>query len=517
MPVGLRQPRLFRPAVAPRVVLLGAVLLAGATLLAPGIGPAAGALGAQNTRAPGARSEEAALPSTLTAAIDRLFAVYASDTTPGYAVAVLRDGRPAFWRGYGMANLDELAPITPATAFNVASLSKQFTAACLALVILDGEVRLEDTAAAYVPALAKYHRAGGPPILVKHLVYMTSGLPDYYTRPRKNGRTWSPYDQFTVDDAIEASLAADTLKFRPGTRWDYSNLNYMLLARIVEKASGMPFADFADRRLFRPLEMTHTQVNADFTAVVPHRALGYNPRTPAAAEARQQGRYVRDGSGRFGWATHPRVSPHYGGSGVITTLEDLARWDRNFYTRQFGGRPFFDLMHRRERFGHPKDNDAFGLVFGRYKGLNTVWYEGGDLGFSSYMVRFPDQRTTVVVLSNMGDGNTTKYARRVADLVLDSAFVLPAPSGSGNTEFVLPGHADAQTVFVAGDFNNWDPWTTRLGRRGDRWMARVQPAPGTYGYKFVVNDTTWVRDPTNPRQGGDPRDPHSVLEVRGRR
>jgi CubicO group peptidase (beta-lactamase class C family) len=117
-----------------------------------------------------------------------------------------------------MANLDELAPITPATAFNVASLSKQFTAACLALVILDGKVRLEDTAAAYVPALAKYHRAGGPPILVKHLVYMTSGLPDYYTVPRKNGRTWSPYDQFTVDDAIAASLAADTLKFRPGAR-----------------------------------------------------------------------------------------------------------------------------------------------------------------------------------------------------------------------------------------------------------------------------------------------------------
>jgi hypothetical protein len=202
---------------------------------------------------------------------------------------------------------------------------------------------------------------------------------------------------------------------------------------------------------------------------------------------------------------------------VITTLEDLARWDRNFHTRQFGGRAFFELMHRRERFGHAKDNDALGLVFGRYKGLNTVWYAGGDLGFSSYMLRFPDQRTTILVLSNIGDGNTTRYARAVADLVLDSAFALPAPSTRGNTEFVLRGHASARTVFVAGDFNQWEPWTTRLARRGDRWVGRVQLAPGTYAYKFVVNDTTWVRDATNPRQGGDPRDPHSVLEVRGRR
>jgi CubicO group peptidase (beta-lactamase class C family) len=113
----------------------------------------------------------------------------------------------------------------------------------------------------------------------------------------------------------------------------------MLLTKVVEKASGLPFADFADRRLFRPLGMAHTQVNADFTAVVPQRALGYNPRTPAVvAQARKEGWYVREGTGRYAWVTNPRTSPHYGGSGVLTTLEDLARWDRNFYTQQFGGR-----------------------------------------------------------------------------------------------------------------------------------------------------------------------------------
>jgi CubicO group peptidase (beta-lactamase class C family) len=317
-----------------------------------------------------------------------------------------------------------------------------------------------------------------------------------------------------VDDAIEASLAVDTLKFRPGARWDYSNVNYMLLTKVVEKASGLAFADFADRRLFGPLGMAHTQVNADVTAVVPHRALGYNPRTPAVvAQARTEGWYVREGAGRFAWVTNPRTSPHYGGSGVITTLEDLARRDRDFDTKRFRGAAFFGLMHRRERFGHPKDNDALGLVHGRYKGLNTVWYAGGDLGFSSYMLRFPDQRTTVFVLSNMGDGNTTKYARAVADLVLASAFTLPAPILAGNAEFVLPGYPAAQTVFVAGDFNHWEPWTTRLARRGDQWVGRVQLEPGTYGYKFVVDATTWVRDPANPRTGAAAHDAHSTLQV----
>jgi CubicO group peptidase (beta-lactamase class C family) len=426
--------------VSPASAVSGRARPAAATLLAAGA-LAAGALATAPSSgaaqpAPGQRTGATVAPSSAVARrVDRVFAPLAGDTTPGYAVAVLRDGRPVYWRGYGMANLDEGARITPATVFNIASLSKQFTAACLALTILDGAVRLEDTAAAYVPALAKYNRPGATPILVKHLVYMTSGLPDYYTVPRKHGRTWSPYDQFTVDDALGASLAADTLKFRPGTRWDYSNVNYMLLTKVVEKASGVPFADFADRRLFRPLGMTHTQVNADFTAVVPHRALGYNPRSPATIrQARAEGWYVREGTGRSAWITHPRVSPHYGGSGVLTTLEDLARWDRNFSTKTFGGEAFFALMHRRERFAHPKDNDALGLVFGQYRGLTTVGYSGGDLGFSSHMLRFPDQRTTVLVLSNRGDGDATRHARAVADVILGPAFPQPAPAAAGHAE-----------------------------------------------------------------------------------
>jgi CubicO group peptidase (beta-lactamase class C family) len=137
-----------------------------------------------------------------------------------------------------MANLDELAPITPATAFNVASLSKQFTAACLALVILDGKVPPRRHGAAYVPALAKYHRAGGPPDPRQAPGLHDERAPRLLHGPREARPDVEPYDQFTVDDAIEASLAADTLKFRPGARWDYSNVNYMLLPRSSRRRAG---------------------------------------------------------------------------------------------------------------------------------------------------------------------------------------------------------------------------------------------------------------------------------------
>jgi CubicO group peptidase (beta-lactamase class C family) len=151
-----------------RVVRRVTVLLAACVVAASAITPTV--LVAQPVRDSIARTvaidaagTASGLAPAATGAIDRLFAPFAGDTTPGYAVAVLRDGHPVYARGFGMANLDELAPITPSTAFNIASLSKQFTAACLALVILDGKVRLDDTAAAYVPALAKYHRAGARP------------------------------------------------------------------------------------------------------------------------------------------------------------------------------------------------------------------------------------------------------------------------------------------------------------------------------------------------------------------
>jgi len=330
---------------------------------------------------------------------------------PGYAVGVFRHGKVLFSKGYGLANLDYNLPNTPATVFNVASLSKQFTAACVALLVQRGSLSLDDEVRRYVPAVSKFPER----LLVKHLMYMTSGLPEYYAQPRDNGLNWNMYDYFTVDTAIAATLRQPRLLFAPGTQWAYSNVNYMLLTKIVEQVSGQRFADFAEQHLFIPLGMRQTHVDDDVTRVVPNRATGYLRRTPDLVEAsRRAGFYVR-GNGRF-LQTH-RNAPHYGGSGVFTSVEDWFRWDQNWYTHQLGGESFYQLVHRRERFAHPKDNDALGLVFGSFHGSETVWYAGGDIGFNSYVVRFPAQQLTVVCFSNHNDGKAEAVATRVLELL----------------------------------------------------------------------------------------------------
>jgi CubicO group peptidase (beta-lactamase class C family) len=345
--------------------------------------------------------------------IDAVFASNDRDGSPGYAVAVLKDGRIAFERGYGRADLDCNAPITPQTVFHLASLSKQFTAAAVALLILDGRLSLETPVADYFPQVAKF----GADMRLKHLVYFTSGLPEYTSQPRLNGDPWFTAYRFTDDEAIAATLRAKALKFAPGTEWDYSNVNYMILAKIVERVSGMSLAQFLQARVFQPLGMSHSLVDDDTTVVIPNRATGYADRgdPEIASQLKAIGFTVHSGTG---YMRIVRNSPHYGGSGVFSNIGDLAKWDDNFYTHALGGPTFTAQMLARCRFQHPKDNDAFGLVFGDYKGRTMIWFSGGDVDTSTYMARLPDLHLTVICLSNILKGDAEGKAMQVLGIVV---------------------------------------------------------------------------------------------------
>lgn len=353
------------------------------------------------------------LSKKTTKQIDSLFRKFRTSGSPGYAVGIFHKQKIIFAKGYGNANLDYDLPITQRTVFNIASLSKQFTAACIALLILRDSLSLEDDVKTFIPEVGKYKQ----PIKIKHLVYMTSGLKEYHSINRKNGLNWNLVDYFTVDSAIAASLSHSNLQFEPGTKWAYSNVNYMMLAKIVEKVSGKPFGQFVDENLFRPLAMNNTQVNDDLTLVIKSRATGYMLLTPAVIEkTRKDGFYMRS---RQGYAQLHRNAPHFGGSGVFTSIEDWYRWDCNFYTMALGGKPFYDLMHQRMKFAFEKNNDAFGLVFGNFRGEEMIWYAGGDLGFNSYSMRFPKQEITVVCFSNINSsGGAEQYAHKLGDILL---------------------------------------------------------------------------------------------------
>jgi hypothetical protein len=163
--------------------------------------------------------------------------------------------------------------------------------------------------------------------------------------------------------------------------------------------------------------MTNTQVNDDVTMVVKNRATGYVPRTKEIVEdSRKAGYYLRQ-EGEYMQAH--RNAPHYGGSGIFTSIEDWYLWDRNFYEQKLGGKAFYDLMHKRMKFNHNKDNDALGLVFGEFRGEPIIWYAGGDIGFNSYVMRFPAQQLTVVCFSNLNSsGGAERFAHQVGDILI---------------------------------------------------------------------------------------------------
>ncbi|HEX6880130.1 MAG TPA: serine hydrolase domain-containing protein [Terriglobales bacterium] len=342
--------------------------------------------------------------------MDQLFA--RPSNAPGYAVAVIKDGVFVFDKGYGLANLDDDIPITPATSFHLASVSKQFTAAAIALLILDHKIALSDLVAKYIPEASKY----GEGLRIEHLVYMTSGLHEYTEVPRANGVPWMTFYYFTRDEAIAAALRPEHLEFAPGTQWAYRNTNYMLLTKIVEVASHQSFAAFMHDRVFARLGMSHSEINDDPTEIIPHRATGYAPRSDpkVVKELASVGVIIEPGDG---WARLLRVSPHFGGSGVFTTLNDLLLWDRNWYSGALAGPQFTELMNRRQRFLHDKDNDAFGLVWRSRYGQPMLDYSGADIDSSTYMARFPEQHLTVICLSNMPLGDAEGKADALMDLL----------------------------------------------------------------------------------------------------
>ena len=342
------------------------------------------------------------------ARVDALFSRW-DTATPGCSVAVSREGAVILERGYGMANLEYGARITPATRFHVASISKQFTAAAIVLLAQEGRISLDDPVRKYVPELADF----GEPITIRHLVHHVSGLRDQWAVLDASGWRYSQ-DLITDDDVMRVVSRQRKLNFPPGTRESYSNTGYTLLAQIVRRVSGKTLRQFTQERLFVPLGMTSTHFRDDFSAVEPQFAYGYSL---DGAEAR----------------TSVTNFDTTGATSLITTAQDLLKWEENFHHARVGGRSFIEQMLEQGRLRDGKRiSYAFGLVHGNHRGLRTVSHSGGDAGYAAHLLRFPDQRLSVAVLCNSSDAGPVELAEKVAEVYLESRMkpVAAAPDDS---------------------------------------------------------------------------------------
>jgi len=331
--------------------------------------------------------------------VDALFAKWNKPGVPGAALVVVRDGKVVLRKAYGMADIERGVRMSPDAILNAGSVTKQFTAFSIELLAQEGRLALGDDVHKYLPELPDFGKA----ITLRHLLQHTSGLRDPINLMVLGG--WRLDDIVTEDDTLAIIGRQRALNFTPGDEYLYSNAGYNLLAEVVKRVSGKPLAAFVRERIFAPLGMKHSSFREDYRSLVPGRALSYQ----AAPEG-------------GGYLNVPENHAGVGPGGLLTTVDDLALWDRNFYDAKVGGKDLIARMQETTPLNDGKPNRyASGLFIENYRGRKLVEHSGGIGGYRSVLARYPDQGLSVILLANGSDVSTVSLGRKVADLYLDGA------------------------------------------------------------------------------------------------
>ncbi|NLR74365.1 serine hydrolase domain-containing protein [Leeia aquatica] len=366
----------------------------------------------------------AALPAATEQQLDGLFAAWNHADTPGAAVAVLRDGQVVYRKAFGMADIEQGRAITPTTRFHVASLAKQFTAFSILLLAQEGKLSLDDDVRQYLPEVPHF----GQPIRIRHLLTHSSGLRDDLNLLALAG--WRMEDVITANDVMQLVRHQQALNFAPGSDFAYNNTGYLLLAEIVQKVSGQSLAAFAKARIFDPLGMRNTSFREQYSALVAGRALSYQP-------APDQG-----------YEGVPLSFSTVGPTNLLTTIDDLALWSRNFDDARVGGKALIVQMQTSATLNDGNATDyGGGLELDAYRGVRKIGHSGSDAGFRSNIARFPEQKLSIIVLGNGADVQAARLGQRIADIVLEGQLKplpQPVPDYSGSTRVALdPARLDA--------------------------------------------------------------------------
>ena len=338
------------------------------------------------------------------ASLDRIFSDWSSKDGPGCSAAASQDGRTVYEAGYGSANLEADVPITPASIFHAASVSKQFTAMAVTLLAHEGKLSLDADIHTYLPELPDY----GQRITMRHLLNHTSGLRDQWDL-LAIARGRFEEDRITEADVLDIVTRQKVLNFVPGTEYLYSNTGYTLAAIIVHRVSGKTLRQFADERIFKPLGMTRTHFHDDYTMLVKGRTSAYEKE-------------------KDGWHVAIPNYDTYGATSLFTTVGDLLKWQENFRHPVVGDEATLREMQTSAVLANGDTTGyGLGLQVGEQDGMKLVGHAGGDAGYRTYTGRYPEHAFAVAVLCNASTADPVGLAAKVAGVYL-KAFAKPTPA-----------------------------------------------------------------------------------------
>jgi CubicO group peptidase (beta-lactamase class C family) len=357
--------------------------------------------------------------------LDELFKEWNKPGSPGAALGIIGQGKFLYTKGYGMADLEHDIPITDATIFYIGSVSKQFVTMCILLLEEQGKLVLDDRVQKYLPDFPEY----GAPLTIRHFIHHTSGVRDNLTLWGLAGNDY--LDHIDKEEMYQLIRRQKELNFNPGDRFLYSNSCYFMLGLIIEKVSGESLNDFAQKNIFKPLGMLNSFFLDDNTRIIRNRAFSYHQEKGSFKN--QLMRYDLVGSG-----------------GVYSNVRDLFLWDQNFYRNRLGkgSQSLIDKMHTEGLLNNGKSSGyAFAVSNGTYRGVKTVSHGGALASYRSYLMRFPDQNTSIIILANATPIDIYSILLGVVDIVLEKDLA-PVPVKEKSAQV---NHSKEEEKFIVAD------------------------------------------------------------------
>jgi CubicO group peptidase (beta-lactamase class C family) len=327
------------------------------------------------------------------ARVDSMFAAETAPDAPGAAVVVIQHGDVVYRRCFGLASLEHGVPITNETVFNLASVTKQFTALAVLLLERDGKLHLDDDIHKYFPELPEYNAT----VTLRNLMHHTSGLWEYGTMFRYYGGH-NPVDYTSIQDVLALLKGQDQLLFAPGSQWVYCNTNYALLGELVARVTGESLASWTKKRIFGPLEMKHTLFLDDCFQVIPHLADCYYENDDV---------YYRD----------PRNSDVVGEGYLYSTIDDMAFWLDNFRQHTVGGDSLIEKMFQKSKLNDGNESFyGYGLGIEERDGKRIIGHSGQTGSFNTMMIYVPEDEIGIAILANNGHIRAEPLAYQILDI-----------------------------------------------------------------------------------------------------